>query len=281
MAPSDITAIGSHGQTVRHRPDAAHPFTWQIGDPNRIAEITGIDTVADFRRRDMAARGQGAPLVPPFHEALFRVANETRVVLNVGGISNVTVLPAAADEPITGFDTGPGNCLMDAWCLAETGEAFDRDGQWARRGKPVEALLEALGRDPYFSRPPPKSTGREYFNLQWLEGSLAGADPADVQRSLLELTAASVVAAIGQWAENSERIIVCGGGRLNGLLMERLSSLSSIPVETSEMHGFDGDAMEAAAFAWLAARHLDGLPGNAPAVTGADGPRVLGSLYPG
>jgi anhydro-N-acetylmuramic acid kinase len=281
IAAAEVAAIGSHGQTVRHRPDLTHPFTWQIGDPNRIAETTGITTVADFRRRDMAAGGQGAPLVPPFHAALFRTEGENRVVVNIGGIANVTILPGDPSRPVTGFDTGPGNCLLDAWCASQTGEAFDRDGQWARSGVPQDDLLQAMRWDPYLGRPPPKSTGREYFNLAWLDQYRGAEADRDVQRTLLELTAMTILDAVEQWASDRQRLIVCGGGRLNAFLMERLAELCDAPVEASEAHGFDGDAMEAAAFAWLAARRLDGRAGNAAAVTGAIGPRVLGAVYQG
>ena len=260
-----------------------HPFTWQIGDPNRIAELTGITTVADFRRRDMAAGGQGAPLVPAFHEALFRTASESRVLLNIGGISNITLLPDDETLPVTGFDTGPGNGLLDAWCLRQQGRPYDEDGAWAARGETISDLLESLLSDAYLSRPPPKSTGREIFNLTWLEGraDLEAFRAEDVQRTLVEFTAVSVIESMKRWAAGSSRLVVCGGGRHNGLLMARLADHAGMPVQTSDVLGFDGDAMEAAAFAWLAARRLDGLAGNAPAVTGAAGDRILGAVYPG
>ena len=280
--PGTICAVGSHGQTIRHRPEGPHPFTWQIGDPNRIAELTGITTVADLRRRDMAAGGQGAPLVPAFHEALFRVAEESRVLVNIGGISNLSWLPADPALPIGGFDTGPGNGMLDAWCEMHRGTPYDENGNWARTGRVADPLLDALLAEPYLKRPPPKSTGREAFNLTWLAGRSPGNyPPQDVQRTLLEFTARTILEAQQHWAQPASRLIVCGGGRSNGLLMERLCSLAAVPVQTSEALGFDGDAMEAAAFAWLAARRLDGEPGNAAAVTGAAGPRVLGAVYPG
>ncbi len=283
VEPDKVAAIGSHGQTIRHRPDVSHPFTWQISDPNRIAEITGITTVADFRRRDMAAGGQGAPLVPAFHEALFRTSDESRVLLNVGGISNITWLPADPTIEVSGFDTGPGNGLMDAWFSRHQGGTFDADGSWARTGKVATSLLEALMADPYLARVPPKSTGREVFNLPWLEAQadLNGWQPHNVQRTLLEFTALSIAQAIERWAQPADRLVVCGGGRLNGLLMDRLTATTHLPVTTSDALGFDADGLEAAAFAWLAARRLSDLPGNAPAVTGASGPRVLGAVYPG
>ena len=285
ITPEQVKAIGSHGQTIRHRPDLSHPFTWQIGDPNRIAEITGITTVADFRRRDMAAGGQGAPLVPAFHEALFRTAEESRVLLNVGGISNITWLPADPAIPTSGFDTGPGNGLLDAWHALHNDAPYDVDGAWARTGQLVVPLLDALLADPYLHRVPPKSTGREVFNLPWLQrqADLSRWPAQDVQRTLLEFTAASVARAIEQWAQPTDRLVVCGGGRHNGLLMERLAYLAAVPVQALEREalGFDGDSLEAAAFAWLAARRLENLPGNVAAVTGAAGPRVLGAVYPG
>jgi len=258
-----------------------HPFTWQIGDPNRIAELTGITVVADMRRRDMAAGGQGAPLAPAFHDALFRSADESRVVLNVGGIGNVTHLQRDPSLPVSGFDTGPGNCLMDDWCSRHTGAPYDADGRWAASGSVNEPLLAALLEDHYFDAPPPKSTGREHFTAAWLDRRLEQErlDPADVQRTLAELTAITVQTGVRRWASPCDRLIVCGGGRRNGLLMSLLAR-SGIPVEPSEALGVDGDSIEAAAFAWLAARRLALKPGNAARVTGAAGPRVLGAVYP-
>jgi len=276
-----VAAIGSHGQTVRHRPDGSAPFTLQIGDPNQIAEITGITCVADFRRRDMAAGGQGAPLVPPFHAALFRDTHEHRVVLNIGGISNVTVLSADPGDPVTGFDTGPGNGLLDAWIGRCRSQPFDADGRWASEGTCNALLLTELLADPYFERPPPKSTGREHFNLAWLADRMNAPSLADVdiQATLLEFTVVSICAAIRRWAPRSQRILVCGGGRRNRAMMRRLASLAPAPVEETDHHGVDGDGLEAGAFAWLAHRNLEGLPGNDPSVSGASGARVLGALY--
>ncbi len=280
FAPTDITAIGSHGQTVRHRPDAAQPFTWQIGDPNMIAEVTRVTTVADFRRRDMSAGGQGAPLVPRFHEALFRLADEDRAILNIGGISNLTMLTADPAIDITGFDTGPGNALMDVWCEAQTGNPYDVDGAMAAKGSVDDALLQQLLSDPYLSRPPPKSTGREHYNLDWLKSQLSRTATAqDVQRTLLEFTAVSIEGALATWAASAQRLIVCGGGRANPLLLNRLRTLLTIPVDTAEDHGYDGDMIEAAAFGWLAHLRLAGLAGSAGSVTGADGNRILGAIY--
>ncbi|NIP16059.1 MAG: anhydro-N-acetylmuramic acid kinase [Pseudomonadales bacterium] len=276
-----VSAIGSHGQTVRHRPDTDTPFTLQIGDPNRVVEATGITCVADFRRRDMAAGGQGAPLVPPFHAALFGDSGERRIILNIGGISNVTVLPADPSEDITGFDTGPGNCLMDGWISRCRSMPYDRDGAWARQGSVSPALLAAMLADPYASRPPPKSTGREYYNLDWLNGhpEIGPLNETDVQATLAEFTARSIADAVGRWGGAVERLLVCGGGRHNRLLIERLAQLAPCAVETTDAHGVDGDALEAGAFAWLAHQTLADLPGSAPGVTGASGGRILGGIY--
>lgn len=280
--PGTVRAFGSHGQTVRHRPDQRDAFTWQIGDPNQIAEITGITTVADIRRRDMAAGGQGAPLVPRFHEALFSDGRTPLAILNIGGISNLSILPGLAPEPIVGFDCGPGNALMDSWCAKHRGQPFDNDGAWAATGRVDDRLLEAMLSDAYLLRSPPKSTGREHYNLSWLEPLLSDQlNPADVQRTLLEFTARSIADAFVRWGGQSSALIVCGGGRRNAQLLSRLADLIDVPVETSEQRGYDGDAIEAAAFAWLAQRRLDMQPGSAASVTGASEDRVLGAVYPG
>lgn len=280
-----ITAIGSHGQTVRHRPPAPDQpitFTTQIGDPNRIVEITGITTVADFRRRDMAAGGHGAPLAPPFHQALFGSLQGNVAVLNLGGISNISVL----GNPTRGFDTGPGNCLMDSWTARHLQQPYDDKGQWAATGQVDEGLLQACLEDPYFSAAPPKSTGREYFNLAWLEAvvPVATKPAVDVQATLCALTAACNTDAIQHWAPDTSQLIVCGGGRLNSNLMHRLATprqgQSKLEVRPSEDFQVDGDSIEAAMFAWLAYRRLQQMPGNEPAVTGAEGYRVLGGVYP-
>jgi anhydro-N-acetylmuramic acid kinase len=281
IEPDAIVAFGSHGQTVRHRPTGNHPFTLQIGDPNTIVELTGITTVADFRRRDMAAGGQGAPLVPPFHRALFGSQQEDRAVLNIGGIANLTLLPRNPARPVTGFDTGPGNGLMDAWIAERRNEPFDPDGAWGASGTIDETLLQQLCQDPFFRTPPPKSTGREYFNLPWLRRHAASAQVSDVdlQATLRALTARSVSEALERWGNSAERVIVCGGGRLNGALLRELRQRLGRPVDTAEAHGVDGDSIEAAAFAWLAYRTISGAPGNDPAVTGARGARLLGAIY--
>lgn len=284
-APGPITAIGSHGQTIRHQPLGEAPFTLQLGDPNVIAERTGITTVADFRRRDMAAGGQGAPLVPAFHHAAFASVSEHRVVLNIGGIANISWLPKGAQHASGGFDTGPGNGLMDAWCQRHVGQPYDNGGLWAQSGKVLPRLLGRMLEEPYFALPAPKSTGKELFNLDWLDAQLTTDPdhaPEDVQRTLLELTAASVIRALP--GERPLGLYVCGGGARNGALMTRLEELlgtGDTTVATTADLGIDPDWVEAAAFAWLARQTLAGLPGNVPAVTGAKGERILGSIYPG
>jgi anhydro-N-acetylmuramic acid kinase len=280
VAPGDVTAIGSHGQTIRHRPTGEHPFTLQIGDPAVIAERTGIDTVADFRRADVAAGGQGAPLVPAFHATVLRPERGARVVLNLGGIANVTRL--APDGGVTGFDTGPANGLMDAWCLRHRGQPFDRDGLFAASGQVDQALLGELLDDAYFVLPPPKSTGREHFHLAWLDGHPRVADlpPEDVQATLLALSAVTVAEAIDRHAPDASDVVACGGGVHNKALMEALAArLEGRPLHASTAFGIDPDMMEAMAFAWLAYRRLRGEPGNLPAVTGARGSRLLGAVY--
>ncbi|WP_114240892.1 anhydro-N-acetylmuramic acid kinase [Dyella sp. C9] len=278
---ASVRAIGSHGQTLRHRPTGEQPFTLQVGDPSVIAERCGIDVVADFRRADVAAGGQGAPLLPAVHAMLLGRPGHTRVVLNLGGIANITVL--GADGRVFGFDTGPANGLMDAWHLRHRGSAFDADGAFAASGQVDPALLEAMLADPYFALPPPKSTGREHFHLAWLESHLriASLAPSDVQATLLELSARSVAEAIVRHAADTVDVLACGGGVHNGLLMRRLGELlAPRAVISTASQGVDPDYLEASAFAWLARQRLLGLPGNLPAVTGARGPRVLGAVYP-
>lgn len=281
VAASAVTAIGSHGQTVQHRPLTDPPFSLQIGDPNRIVEKTGITTVADFRRRDIAAGGQGAPLVPAFHRFLFAEPTQSRAVLNLGGMANLTLL----GEPLTGFDTGPGNVLLDAWCQTQFGEPFDAGGEHARAGRVNRTLLAQLLEEPYFSQAAPKSTGREQFNIDWLQGQLARFDAAleaqDVQATLVALTVQSIADALMAAAPATQRLLVCGGGARNLCLMESLArALPDTTVETSEVHGLHPDWVEAVAFAWLAKRTLEGLPGNVPSVTGAAREVVLGAVYP-
>ena len=279
---SDIAAIGSHGQTIRHRPSEDRTFTLQIGDANRIAELTGITTIADFRRRDVAAGGQGAPLTPAFHRVAFGISGNATAVVNIGGISNITLLDDG--DNLVGFDSGPGNTLMDAWVRKHLDQAFDQNGAWADSGRADEPLLERCLDDPYFSAPAPKSTGPEYFNLAWLEERLDmlpdPIPPEDVQRTLLELTARSIAATLDN--ESIAQLAVCGGGAKNTPLMNRLSELLyPTQVITTQALGIDPDWVEAAAFAWLASRTVDNLPGNEPSVTGATGYRVLGAVFPG
>ena len=284
VAAKDIQAIGSHGQTLRHRPDGRYPFTLQIGDPNVIASGTGITTVADFRRRDVALGGEGAPLAPAFHRWLFAEPGRSRIILNLGGIANVTLLPAA-DEPVIGFDTGPANSLMDAWIREARGERFDAGGAWAASGTVDHSLLEAMLADPYFAAPAPKSTGFEYFNFDWLKAHLDAKkelSAADVQATLLELTVTSIRDAIVDHTPDLQEVLVCGGGASNDALMARLANcLDPVSVSSTAAVGLDPDWVEAAAFAWLASRTLAGQAGNLPSVTGASEAQVLGGIYPG
>ncbi len=284
IPPSSVRAIGSHGQTVLHQPSGEVPYTLQIGDPNIIAERTGITTVADFRRRDMAAGGQGAPLAPAYHCALFRHPDRSRVIVNVGGIANITVLPSDPAAAVHGFDTGPGNGLMDAWIAKHRGDPFDRDASWARSGQVNESLLSKLEGDDYFAMTPPKSTGRDYFNLEWLEGIARRMDtapsPVDVQRTLCELSARTIATAIGQHAGDAGEVLICGGGAHNPLLRARLGArLDPTPLAGTDDYGMDPDYVEAAAFAWLARQTLAGMAGNLPSVTGASRHVPLGGIY--
>lgn len=278
LTPADIRAVGSHGQTIRHLP--AQGYTLQIGDPALLAELSGIDVVADFRRRDLAAGGQGAPLVPAFHADLFGL-DHPRAVLNIGGFSNVTLL--APDLPVRGFDCGPGNVLLDAWIHHSQGLHFDADGAWAAEGQVVPALLQGLLSDPFFTKSGPKSTGREHFNLPWLQEHLARHEalaPADVQATLAELSARSISDSILA-AQAVDEVLVCGGGAHNRDLMARLARhLAPAKVQSTAAYDVSPDWMEAMAFAWLAQRFCERLPGNCPEVTGARGLRVLGALYP-
>ena len=276
-----IAAIGSHGQTVRHRPSSDPAFTWQLGDASRITEATGITTVADFRRRDVAAGGQGAPLMPAFHLAMLGAGDEDRAGLNLGGIGNLPLIPHRGT--VRGFDTGPANALLGGWCQRHSGQPFDADGRLAASGRVDDGLLQRLLEDEWFALPPPKSTGREQFHLDWVDSRLAGAPlgAADVQATLLELSAATVADALRAWQPETTRLLVCGGGVRNPLLMARLRArLAGVTVESSQAWGLDPDYMEAMGFAWLARETLAGRPGNLPAVTGARGPRVLGAIHP-
>ena len=280
---SSIEAIGSHGQTIRHQPAGSAPFSMQIGCPAIIAEATGLCTVADFRRRDLAAGGQGAPLVPAFHQWLFRSPNQDRCILNLGGIANLTWLPADIHQPVIGFDTGPANALVDAWCFDQTGKHYDQNGQWAREGQVNTELLEDLQSDAYFVKPAPKSTGKERFNLDWISTHLQRFDelPAeDVQRTLLQLSVNSILQQLPERSGNLA-VYACGGGTFNALLMEELEKgLPAGMLKTTAEIGLDPQWVEPVAFAWLARQTLLGLPGNLPSVTGARGARVLGAIYP-
>lgn len=281
VQPQDVRAIGAHGQTVRHRPDSG--YTVQLNAPALLAELTGIDVVADFRSRDVAAGGQGAPLVPPFHAAIFGSAHG-RAVLNLGGIANVTLL--APGQAARGFDTGPANVFLDGWCQRHLGQPYDADGRWAATGQVVAPLLEQLiASEPWFALPPPKSTGRDLFNLQWLDDRLAAYDgpepaPEDVQATLQRLTARTVANAIDAAAAATQEVFVCGGGAYNPGLMRELAYCLQRPVQATDVLGVPAQQVEALAFAWLAQAFVERTPAGLPAVTGARGARILGALYP-
>lgn len=273
-----VTAIGCHGQTVRHQPDAG--YSVQLVNGALLAELTGIDVVCDFRSRDIAAGGEGAPLVPAFHSAMFRTPTRSRAVVNIGGIANVTSLPARGR--VTGFDCGPGNCLLDAWISARRHLPYDRGGAWAARGRVAPHLLDKLLADPYFRRRPPKSAGRETFSLNWLRRRLNSKDRAlDVQATLLELTARTIARAVQTHCRDAREVLVCGGGARNRALFARLAALlPNRRVVITDAVGVAAEHVEALAFAWLARQALRRKPGNLPAVTGARGLRVLGAVYP-
>lgn len=281
ITAEDVTAIGCHGQTVWHQPKGDATFSMQLGDNNRIAAMTGVTTVGDFRRRDMAFGGQGAPLVPAFHQALLAHHSERRMILNIGGIANLSLL--LPGQPIRGYDTGPGNILLDAWIWRHRALPYDKNAEWANSGRVNLTLLQQMLADPYFSEPAPKSTGREYFNIAWLEKQLSKVHqlvPEDIQATLAELTAMSIAEQV-QLAGSCDRLMVCGGGARNPLIMARLSAmLPGTEVSTTDSFGISGDDMEALAFAWLAFRTLSGKPGNLPSVTGASQETVLGAIYP-
>lgn len=274
--PEKVVAIGSHGQTLRHRPHNSTGFSLQAGSGDVIADRTGITTVTDFRNRDMVLGGQGAPLVPRFHQIAFAKGGERRVIINIGGMANVSLLDG--ETLVGGFDTGPGNALLDHWCLAHTGAPWDDNGRWARQGRVLPELLDSMLAEPYFRQAPPKSTGRELFNHVWLTRHLSGEErDCDVQATLLELTAESITRAIAGF--QADQLLVCGGGARNGLLMERLTQLQEAPVRDTSVAGIAPDWVEAAAFAWLAWARLSRVPGNAPEVTGASRPALLGAIY--
>ncbi|MFT5676230.1 MAG: anhydro-N-acetylmuramic acid kinase [Paraglaciecola sp.] len=284
IRPDQITAIGSHGQTIRHIPQGEHSFSLQIGDPNTLTCLTGIDVVADFRRKDIALDGQGAPLVPAFHQAVFAAEDQARVVLNIGGISNITYLPADKNKQVLGFDTGPGNTLMDAWCNKHTGQKFDIKGAWAAKSSADAGLFALLHKHPYFTQSAPKSTGREVFNLQWLEQKLAEYPvqlrEESVQSTLVLLTCRTITEQITKLSDVTQ-VFVCGGGAQNEFLMECLENdLHEYEFGTTDALGIPTDSVEAMAFAWLAYAHINGIEGNIPAVTGARKGAVLGTFCP-
>ena len=280
---SSVNAIGSHGLTLYHAPDIEFPFSLQIGDPNIIAEKTGITTVADFRRRDIAACGQGAPLVPAFHQAVFRHPNEHRCIVNIGGIANITILSKQQSSPVIGFDTGPGNTLMDLWIKLHQNQLYDKNGAWARTGKIDYDLIALLKQDSYFSIAPPKSTGKEYFSLAWVYQYFDAFSykAEDVQACLCFLTAITICDAIKKYAPATERVLICGGGIHNTYLLELIQKHLECPVESTERYGYHPDYVEAMAFAWLARQTLKNLPGNLKEVTGANNAVILGGIYQG
>lgn len=280
MAPGQIAAIGCHGQTIRHCPEAGKNYTIQLVNAALMAELTGITVIADFRSRDIAAGGQGAPLVPAFHEAVFKSSNCRRVIVNIGGIANITRLDPHL--PVIGFDCGPGNLLMDAWCLRYTGKVYDQDGQWAATGQVIPVLLETFLADSFFMREPPKSTGRDLFNLHWLEQKLSGYEaPENVQATLLQLTAAAIAGSIHEYCPAADEIYLCGGGAHNALLLDRLNdAMPGKLVVLTDQLGVAADWVEAFAFAWLAQQTMLRKTGNLAAVTGAKGGRILGAIYP-
>lgn len=284
IGAAQITAVGSHGQTIRHRPPGSPEgtFTLQIGDPNLIAELTEITTVADFRRRDIAAGGQGAPLVPAFHRAIFHSSEKDRVIVNIGGMANITWLPAQG--PVLGFDTGPGNVLMDTWTAEHLGKSYDQDGAWAASGQVCATLLAELLTEPYFRMPAPKSTGRESFNRFWLEGYLRKLTttlaPTDIQATLLELTAITIANSTNNLSQAPKEIFVCGGGAYNTTLMQRLAQLMlQDSVASTAALGVDPQWIESMAFAWLAQQTINHQPGNLCEVTGAKREVILGGVY--
>lgn len=285
LSAQDITAIGSHGQTVFHSPNGKYPFSQQIGNANVISEVTGITTVADFRQRDIAAGGQGAPLVPAFHRALFSSTDEDRVIVNIGGICNITHLPSDFNEAVIGFDTGPGNVLIDYWTQQSLNQSYDDGGQWAASGRCNDDYLALLLNDPFFSISAPKSTGRELFNPQWLkqvsDKYIADISAVDIQATLVEFTAKTLCNDIKKYANSSSHIYICGGGAHNTYLLNRIKQgLNTKQVSTTENLGLNPNWVEACAFAWLAYRTMNKQSGNLPAVTGASHPVVLGAIYP-
>ncbi len=280
IAKSEIAAAGVHGQTLLHQGGASPRTTLQLLDPNLINAQCGLNVVSDFRRRDLAEGGEGAPLAPLIHQLLFHDASEDRAVVNIGGIANITFLPAAG--AISGFDSGPGGALMDEWCQLHQGDAFDREGQWARAGDPNESLLEAMLKDPYFDQPPPKSTGREYFSRDWLEGLISSypSDPDTVQSTLAELTARSIADAVSTAPAPVQTVLVCGGNARNLYLMERLDALLDATVAPSDNYGLDAEWVECCLFAWLARQRMHAEALDLTDITGSANPAIAGALWP-
>lgn len=280
LTTSDITAIGSHGQTIYHAPIGEFGFSMQIGDPNRIAFNTGITTIADFRRKDIAAGGHGAPLVPAFHQHAFNPEFGKKVIVNIGGIANISILNGTN---VSGYDTGPGNTLMDQWCYKHLKQSYDKGGNWALTGKSNPQLLQLLKSDPYFTLEAPKSTGKEYFSLNWLNHYLQLSaqtyEPADIQATLSKLTAETIKDAVNFSSPQATEVLVCGGGAHNVSLIKNLENLFDIPVRSTQVRNIHPDHVEAIAFAWLAKQTLNRLPGNLPSVTGASSPVVLGGIF--
>jgi len=283
LSARDIIAIGCHGQTIRHEPDCEFPYTLQISDPSRIALLTGITTIADFRNADIAAGGQGAPLVPAFHQRVFASGMKNRAILNIGGISNFTLIPRNATQSITGFDSGPGNVLMDEWASRLFDQPFDRNGDIAGSGAVDTQLLSILLSEPYLKLAPPKSTGRELFNFSWLERMLASNNndtkPEDVLATLAEYTATCIANDLTRHFTQCDEIFICGGGAYNPYLCSRIESLSCLPVQSTQKIGIDPNWVEGIAFAWLAKQTLEKKPGNVPSVTGANQYCILGGIY--
>lgn len=275
-----VVAVGCHGQTVRHCPQPANGYSIQLVNGALLAELTGITVVTDYRSRDIAAGGQGAPLVPAFHQEVFAHPAIDRLIVNIGGIANITCLPV--NGHVTGFDCGPGNILMDAWCARHLNTPYDRDGQWSASGRVIPRLLEDLLAFPYFSQPPPKSTGREMFNIDWLQSCLQGDEAAqDVQATLVALTTGAIARAVLAYFPATDEVYLCGGGAHNGALVDQLrQGLPTSEIKLTDALGIDADWVEACAFAWLAQRAIERAPGNLPVVTGAHANRILGAIYP-
>jgi anhydro-N-acetylmuramic acid kinase len=278
--PNNIVAIGSHGQTVLHEPNAPEPFSLQIANPNIIANKTGILTVADFRSMDIAAGGQGAPLTPAFHEFQFRHPEKNRVILNIGGMANISVLPCDKNLEVIGFDTGPGNALMDDWARLHLNTDMDKDGEWANSGRVDQVLLDEMLNDDYFKIPPPKSTGIEYFNLDWFDNFNCSTNPENIQATLLELSSQTITQAIQRYASDTDEVLICGGGVHNKILMHAIrEQLPNCNVVSTSEFDLDPDCIEAVTFAWLAKRRIEKKPGNLPSVTGATESVLLGAIY--